>query len=432
MSSESKYNFYSNDGPAQSGAPTSDFNDEDVYGDTLAQAPDADDMPTGEGSEVEEEDRLLAPAHHKETEQEALERNMAELEAFTFEQPEDVRNDSTGKAAYVAACKQLDGGRGVVLSIPVETVVDKLDREVMVLDHVGLGDRGVRALAEALSINQTVTSLSLVGNNISAAGCYYLCEMLIHNKLIQHLDLGDNQLGKHASVSPDGGVGLMFSQLLSRNNTILSLSLRGNAIGDVDATHICRALAEHRTVQKLDLSHNSIRYRGATEVAAMISSNSELLEIDLSWNQFTTAGSLVILNMNNGLGANNTIKTFKMAWNGVDDTGAEVLARSIGGSVLEEVDISHNRITDKGAESIAKYLRASGASSAIVTLNLNDNPLKDTGCAVILDALRGNKSLTHISLLQTGCGKKALEAASLTLRERPELTIIIPERIALA
>lgn len=382
---------------------------------------------TGEGSD---DDYEVGIRLH-ETDEQMLARKMAELEGFTFDQAEDVRADISGKTAYIAACKQLDGGRGVVLSIPVESVLEKFDRDSMELNQAGLGDRGVRALSEALSINQNVTSLSLVGNSLTAAGCFYLCEMLVNNRNIRHLNLSDNQLGRHVSVSPEGGAGMMLAQLLGRNTTIVSLLLKGNQLGDVDATHICRALAEHRSVQELDLSHNSIKYRGAVEIATMMSNNTELLDLDLSWNQFSSLGSLVILNGSTGIGANNTIKTFKMSWNGIDDTAVDSLAKSIGGSVLEVVDISHNRITEKGADSIAKALRASGSSAAIIALNLNDNPLRDAGCANVLDSLRGNRSMKHISLLQTGFGEKAREAATQVSRERHELTIIAPAKIQL-
>ncbi|XP_041850210.1 NLR family member X1 [Melanotaenia boesemani] len=50
--------------------------------------------------------------------------------------------------------------------------------------------------------------------------------------------------------------------------------------------------------------------------------------------------------------------------------------------------------------------------SSISSLQLCDNPLLDSGCGILLEALPGNQSLTHLSLMHTGLGDRgAMELA---------------------
>eukprot|EP00658_Telonema_sp_P-2_P051695 TRINITY_DN39797_c0_g1_i1.p1 TRINITY_DN39797_c0_g1~~TRINITY_DN39797_c0_g1_i1.p1 ORF type:complete len:124 (-),score=29.24 TRINITY_DN39797_c0_g1_i1:247-618(-) len=117
------------------------------------------------------------------------------------------------------------------------------------------------------------------------------------------------------------------------------------------------------------------------------------------------------------------------AWNGLDDEGAALVGKVIQENAIEDIDISHNRVTPIGADKIAAGIVG---SSSLVSLNLDDNPLRDEGCAVIIRSLRDNSTVQSVRLLQTGCGRKALEEATQTLRQRQNIELLVPERIALA
>ena len=62
---------------------------------------------------------------------------------------------------------------------------------VLRLKCCGVGESGGRALAEALRLNTTVTSLYLGVNRLGQGGGLALAETLRHNTTLASLDLGD-------------------------------------------------------------------------------------------------------------------------------------------------------------------------------------------------------------------------------------------------
>ncbi|XP_031203022.1 dynein regulatory complex subunit 5 [Mastomys coucha] len=118
-----------------------------------------------------------------------------------------------------------------------------------------------------------------------------------------------------------------------------------------------------------------------------------------------------------------TLKIFRLTRSKVDDDKARILIRSLlDHPALEELDLSHNLIGDRGARAVAKLLshsrlrvlnlannqlRASGAQSLahalahntnLVSLNLRLNCIEDEGGQAIAHALETNKCLTVLHL----------------------------------
>ncbi|EGW01340.1 dynein regulatory complex subunit 5 [Cricetulus griseus] len=118
-----------------------------------------------------------------------------------------------------------------------------------------------------------------------------------------------------------------------------------------------------------------------------------------------------------------TLKIFRLTRSKVDDDKARILIRSLlDHPALEELDLSHNLIGDRGARAAAKLLshsrlrvlnlannqlRAPGAQSLahalahntnLVSLNLRLNCIEDEGGQAIAHALETNKCLTTLHL----------------------------------
>lgn len=351
------------------------------------------------------------------TAEQILEAQLAELETYQFPRQIEPEEDPSGKLAYVSTCKKLG------MMFPIDSVIDRFDKEQLVLDHAGLGDKGAQALAEAIRINSNIVELSLVDNWITPKGAEPLIVSLCNSKSIRRVDFSDNRLGVQGSVV-DINAGILIKSLVTKNSIITELILRNNKLSDKDIEQIADGVNDNVTLQSLDLSYNEIQYRGAVAISRILSHNSELRELNVEWNAFRTAGSFVILN--EGLVSNNTIKRFNLAWNGIDDDGGVVLGKIIGENAIEEIIASHNKIGMRGAEAIAKGIKS---SSALTVLVLDDNPLKDDGCIAIIRALRENNTIQRVSLLQTGSGKKVVEETSETLRIRQKLKIVIPEAL---
>ncbi|XP_075859433.1 dynein regulatory complex subunit 5 [Microcebus murinus] len=118
-----------------------------------------------------------------------------------------------------------------------------------------------------------------------------------------------------------------------------------------------------------------------------------------------------------------TLKVFRLTRSKVDDDKARILIRSLlDHPALEELDLSHNLIGDRGARGAAKLLshsrlrvlnlannqvRAPGAQSLahalahntnLISLNLRLNCIEDEGGQALAHALQTNKCLTTLHL----------------------------------
>ncbi|XP_048203500.1 dynein regulatory complex subunit 5 [Perognathus longimembris pacificus] len=118
-----------------------------------------------------------------------------------------------------------------------------------------------------------------------------------------------------------------------------------------------------------------------------------------------------------------TLKVFRLTRSKVDDEKARILIRSLlDHPALEELDLAHNHIGDRGARAAAKLLshsrlrvlnlannqvRAPGAQSlahalahntTLLSLNLRLNCIEDEGGQALAHALHSNKCLTTLHL----------------------------------
>lgn len=344
------------------------------------------------------------------TKEELLAENLALLKQFDFPPPDQPENDSTGRLAFLHACKKID--KVSFMKFPVESIGNdlmKLDSDILDLSFAGLGMKGCIALAAALRVNTSVNSLILVGNYITPEGGMALAKAVLEARSVNALDLSVNQLGAIDVNSSSAGLrgGHVVNELLASTSPISSLSLRENGLTDGDITLFSEVLADNVMLIELDLSYNKIGYLGAVELGRVIARNGDIHNINLEWNRIPTTGSLQILS--EGFLHNNTIKTFNLSACGLDDTCAQLLNKIMSENAIEEIIIAHNRLTAAGGESLAKGIV--GASS-LTKLVVDGNPLMDTGCQAILNAVAtmGDDSSFHfLSLLHCGCSTSVVK-----------------------
>jgi Ran GTPase-activating protein (RanGAP) involved in mRNA processing and transport len=86
-------------------------------------------------------------------------------------------------------------GKALATALQVNKTLTTLN-----LDNNNLGAEGVKALAAALQVNKTLTTLSLYGNNLGAEIGKALAAALQVNKTLTTLSLYDNDLGDGGSI----------------------------------------------------------------------------------------------------------------------------------------------------------------------------------------------------------------------------------------
>jgi hypothetical protein len=108
-----------------------------------------------------------------------------------------------------------------------------------------LGIDGAKALADALKVNSTITSINLSNNNVGVDGAKALAAALKVNSTITSINLSNNNVGV------DGAKAL--ADALKDNSTITSISLSYNNV-DVDGAKVLAdALKINSTITSIDL-----------------------------------------------------------------------------------------------------------------------------------------------------------------------------------
>ena len=86
---------------------------------------------------------------------------------------------------------------------------------------------------------------------------------------------------------------------------------------------------------------------------------------------------------------------------------------------IREIDLSFNKITDKGISILSKLLEH---AECIVKLNLMGNQIGDNGCENLNKSLKGKKNLTHLNLNTNIFGNLGLMSINELLFKNPSLT----------
>ncbi|RNF04292.1 putative leucine-richprotein [Trypanosoma rangeli] len=356
------------------------------------------------------------------TKEQLIKEQLQELYDYKFPVFEPPEDDPSGKLAYLDACENLH--KESFMKFPTKSVAQRIydGKELLDLSFFGLRKKGSIALAAALRVNLSIKTLTLVGNHITPTGGMEIARSLSESKTVTSLDFSQNRLGARDPGETVRG-GAVVSELLRTGNILKTLLLRENGLGDQHVAEFVEAAIDNTELYSLDLSFNKIGYLGAMDLAQIFSRNADLREINLEWNQFQTMGSCYILK--EGLLVNNTIKRFNLSSDGLDDTCAQLVGRIIGENAIEEIIIAHNRIGPSGAEAIAKGLLA---TSALTTLNLDDNPLQSEGCSALIRVAAEAGTLKHLSLQHCRCSAEVVSEAEKLVREvRQDIVILISE-----
>jgi hypothetical protein len=112
-----------------------------------------------------------------------------------------------------------------------------------------MGEGGGRALAEALRLNTTVTSLDLGVNDMGEGGA--LAEILRLNTTLESLNLRENGLGE--------GGGRALAEALRLTTTLASLNLYYNGLGEGGGRALAEALRLNAMLTSLNLGANDLR-----------------------------------------------------------------------------------------------------------------------------------------------------------------------------
>jgi len=242
-----------------------------------------------------------------------------------------------------------------------------------------IGDEGVAFLADALSSSScsSLTNLDVGRNRIGETGIKALCEMLLKNDTLQHLNLENNYVNDEATTC--------IVNVLKKNTTLRSLNLKDTSITAPGAESIALALSSNSTgissLKELDLSCN--RSMGEDGIEAIAKS---LSKKDNKNNDY-----------DDDVDGNTTLQILKLDGNRIRLQAAQSLHTMItSNSTLVQLNLRSCFIYDEAAELISDSLASSSCS--LQSLNLQGNRIGVVGAGHLGRALTKNRSLTMLNL----------------------------------
>ncbi|XP_071981500.1 protein phosphatase 1 regulatory subunit 37 [Engystomops pustulosus] len=163
----------------------------------------------------------------------------------------------------------------------------------IVLRELYLADNRLNSLQDSsqlgnvLKFNSCIQILDLRNNHIMDSGLAYICEGIKEQRQgLVTLVLWNNQL-THAGM-------VYMSMCLPHTQTLETLNLGHNAIGNEGVRHLKNGLIGNRSVLRLGLACAKLTCEGAVAVAEFVAESPRLLRLDLRENEIKTGGLMAL------------------------------------------------------------------------------------------------------------------------------------------
>jgi hypothetical protein len=238
---------------------------------------------------------------------------------------------------------------------------------------------------ELLSSSSTLKTLALKRLHLTTLLPKFILDLESNNTL-QSLNLDSNQMGQEC--------GAAISYLLRFNDTLLELNLGCNCLTDDSGTQIARALLMNTTLKALSLQANYLRIPTATAIGDLLGNDACHLEsLDLSRNYIEEEGgtSLAI-----GLRTNTRLKSLFLSETRITRTTCDFFASTLTlNRSLERLVIAGNKMDDQGCLGLAEALEV---NTTLKSLNLYGNQIGNVGAVALSRALEANSSLEQLNL----------------------------------
>jgi Ran GTPase-activating protein (RanGAP) involved in mRNA processing and transport/serine/threonine protein kinase len=275
-----------------------------------------------------------------------------------------------------------------------------------------IGVEGVKALADALKVNTTLTCLSASGNDIDDEGAMALAAALKVNTTLTSLDATGNKIGAN-------GAKALANALKDKTTRLTGLNLGNNDIGVSGVKALADALRVNITLTTQFVGYNDIGHEGAAALATVLKDTTTLTCLDVSRNKIGDDGVKALVK---AFKDNTTLTILDVSRNEIEEEGVKALANAIkDNSTLTRLDVSHNEIGDEGAAVLANALKD---NTTLTSLNVVGIHIGAEGVKALARALKDSTTLTNLNVGYNKIGAKGADALINSLKDNTTLTSI--------
>jgi len=179
-------------------------------------------------------------------------------------------------------------------------VSDKFsDGDIKMVD-MSMSMSGVKALADSLAVNGSLTSASLLGNNFDDEAVAMLLKVKEEKPVLLTLcglkpDQAKASFMNWGLLTPADAK--LLAPEIAVHRSVTELNLHCNQIKDAGVLAICEALQSNKDTKlaSLTVSLNAIGPEGAKSVAAMVAVTSSMTRLDMQYNPLGEEGKAVLV-----------------------------------------------------------------------------------------------------------------------------------------
>lgn len=275
------------------------------------------------------------------------------------------------------------------------------------LSDNALGEKGVRAAADAFIGQEGLEFLSLQNVGCSVHACKAVAELLLHTSALKGIHLFNNMSGdegaghiatilarapamqdfKMASsrVGPAGGIALARGLLAGQ--CLVRLDLSDNPMTAEVAEALAACIHQQPKLQALNLNDTSLTDEGVTTICASLRGAApKLQELELALNEITASGATAVVA---AISNKQHLEKLNLRENELESAGVAILARALPTlPTLKSLDLAANQVARNGATVVARALVSAGRKS-FDRLVLDENYLTDDAVEAVRDLLVG-------------------------------------------
>lgn len=251
-----------------------------------------------------------------------------------------------------------------------------------------IGSLGAEAIGKLLQCNEVLSHLNLSSNGLGAAGLPFIASALEHNKSLTHLNISSNNLGID---------GARILSTVFDSSCITHLELPRNYLTDKGGAVLFEALAKaiengSDMIQHIDLASNDLGEKSAYYLGKALATSTALKWIHLGGNLFGPA----VKSITAGVTESHSLLGLFMNGCAIPEESGAVIGHALStNNSLQELDVSNNRLKDKGACELAKGL---SMNKHLLRCDLSSNKIGHNGGAGIAKALLTNATIRNLNL----------------------------------
>ena len=275
----------------------------------------------------------------------------------------------------------------------------------------------IEAMTLYNSFEEEISELECISDKlINLHEVYLKCRLNIVTPFLSHLKTLKILNLQLKEIRDDGASEIAITLLV--NQSLEELNIKGNGITDRGASALAEGLKGNKTLKILNLAGNKIGDDGASEIAKTLLVNQSLEELNIKGNDITDRGASALAE---GLKGNKTLKILNLGWNKICDYGVSKIAKTLLNQSLEELNITHNVITYRGASALAEGLKG---NKTLKILNLGYNKICDDGASEIAKTLLVNQSLEELNIEHSDITYRGASALAEGLKGNKTLKIL--------